>query len=101
MKKEYVVTAAKNKKPETLLYAGISSNVLEESLEFANYCSENKVDVLVATLPSYYALTPIQMLNYFEKLADSISLPLFIYNIPANARTIPIILPQSTIGSLN
>jgi dihydrodipicolinate synthase/N-acetylneuraminate lyase len=39
--------------------------------------------VLVATLPSYYALTEKQMLKYFTTLADSISLPLFIYNIPA------------------
>jgi dihydrodipicolinate synthase/N-acetylneuraminate lyase len=83
VKKDYVVAAAKNKKPDTLLYAGIGSNVLDESIEFANYCSENKVDVLVATLPSYYALTEKQMLNYFKKLANNISLPLFIYNIPA------------------
>jgi dihydrodipicolinate synthase/N-acetylneuraminate lyase len=86
VKKDYVLAAAKNKKTGTLLYAGISSNVLEESIEVANYCSENKVDVLVATLPSYYTLTEKQILNYFVKLADNIALPLFIYNIPATTR---------------
>jgi dihydrodipicolinate synthase/N-acetylneuraminate lyase len=93
VKKEYVLAAAKNKKAGTLLYAGIGSNVLDESIEFANYCGENRVDVLVATLPSYYALTEKQMKSYFEKLADSISLPLFIYNIPATTHmSIPLTL---------
>jgi 4-hydroxy-tetrahydrodipicolinate synthase len=93
VKKDYVVAAAKNKKPGTLLYVGIGSNVLDESIEFANYCSQNKVDVLVATLPSYYALTEKQMLKYFTTLADSISLPLFIYNIPATTHmSIPLAL---------
>jgi len=83
LKKDYVLAAEKNKKMGSLLYTGIGSNVLAESIEFAAYCCLHAVDVLVATLPSYYGLTEKQMLNYFEKLADSISLPLFIYNIPA------------------
>lgn len=83
IKKDYVLAAEKSKKPGTLLYAGISSNVLTESIEFAAFCKEHAVDMVVATLPSYYALTEKQMLNYFKTLADTISLPLFIYNIPA------------------
>ncbi len=83
LKKDYVLAAEKNKKMGSLLYTGIGSNVLAESIEFAAYCCLHAVDVLVATLPSYYTLTEKQMFNYFEKLADSISLPLFIYNIPA------------------
>jgi dihydrodipicolinate synthase/N-acetylneuraminate lyase len=83
IKKDYVLAAEQNKKMGTLLYAGIGSNVLAESIEFAAYCCLHAVDVVVATLPSYYALTEKQMLKYFKTLADNISLPLFIYNIPA------------------
>jgi len=83
LKKDYVLAAGKNKKMGSLLYAGIGSNVLAESIDFASYCSLHAVDVVVATLPSYYGLTEKQMLKYFTTLADSISLPLFIYNIPA------------------
>jgi dihydrodipicolinate synthase/N-acetylneuraminate lyase len=83
VKKDYVLAAEKNKKMGTLLYAGIGSNVLTESIEFAAYCCLHAVDVVVATLPSYYALTEKQMLQYFTTLANNISLPLFIYNIPA------------------
>lgn len=83
LKKDYVLAAEQNKKMGTLLYAGISSNVLAESIEFAAYCCLHAVDVVVATLPSYYTLTEKQMFNYFTTLANNISLPLFIYNIPA------------------
>ena len=83
LKKDYVLIAGKNKKMGSLLYAGIGSNVLAESVDFASYCSLHAVDVVVATLPSYYGLTEKQMLKYFTALANNISLPLFIYNIPA------------------
>lgn len=98
LKKDYVLAAEKNKKMGSLLYAGIGSNVLAESIEFAAYCCLHAVDVLVATLPSYYALTEKQMLNYFEKLADSVSLPLFIYNIPA---TTYMSIPLTVIDELS
>jgi dihydrodipicolinate synthase/N-acetylneuraminate lyase len=98
LKKDYVLAAEKNKKMGSLLYTGIGSNVLAESIEFAAYCCLHAVDVLVATLPSYYGLTEKQMLNYFEKLADSVSLPLFIYNIPA---TTHMSIPLTVIDELS
>ena len=98
LKKDYVLAAEKNKKMGSLLYAGIGSNVLAESIEFAAFCCLHAVDVLVATLPSYYGLTEKQMLNYFEKLADYVSLPLFIYNIPA---TTHMSIPLSVIDELS
>lgn len=83
VKEDYIKLAGKLKKPGTHLYAGISSNCLEESLEMANHCATNYVDVVVATVPSYYALTELQAKKYFEQLADKSPLPVVIYNIPA------------------
>ena len=98
LKKDYVMAAGKNKKMGSLLYAGIGSNVLAESIDFASYCSFHAVDVVVATLPSYYGLTENQMLKYFITLAESISLPLFIYNIPA---TTHMSIPLQVIDELS
>lgn len=98
IKKDYVLAAEQNKKMGTLLYAGIGSNVLAESIEFAAYCCLHAVDVVVATLPSYYALTEKQMLQYFTQLANNISLPLFIYNIPA---TTHMSIPLQVIDELS
>ncbi|MFM6976387.1 MAG: dihydrodipicolinate synthase family protein [Sphingobacteriaceae bacterium] len=83
LKEAYVKAAAKNKRSGTVLYAGISSNVLSESVEFGKYCADHAVDALALTLPSYYALTETQMKRYFETLADALPLPMIIYNIPA------------------
>ncbi len=98
VKKDYVTAAAKNKKPGSILYAGISSNVVDESINFAKFCSENSVDAVAATLPSYYALNEGQMKSYFESLANAIPLPLVIYNIPA---TTHMSIPLSVIDELS
>ena len=98
VKKDYVLAAEKNKKMGSLLYAGIGSNVLAESLEFAAFCSMHAVDAVVATLPSYYDLTEKQMLKYFKQLADNTPLPLFIYNIPA---TTHMSIPLEVIDELS
>jgi len=83
VKEDYVRVAGLCKKPGTMLYAGISSNVLRESVAFAYYCADHGVDALAVTLPPYYSLTPAQMHQYFLLLANAVPLPLIIYNIPA------------------
>jgi len=98
LKKEFLKVAGAIKRPGCNLYAGISSNIVEESIEFAKYSADNGVDAVVATLPFYYTLTESQMKKYFDTLASSIPLPLIIYNIPA---TTHISIPLSLIEELS
>lgn len=98
VKEDYVRVAGINKKEGTVLYAGISSNVLKESVEFAYYCADHGVDAMAVTLPSYYALTATQMEKYFLMLANEVPLPLIIYNIPA---TTHISIPLELIDTLS
>lgn len=98
LKKKYMKRAGKIKQKGTALYAGISSNCFEESVEFAQYCFDHGADAVVATLPSYYALSEAQMKQYFLSLADSIAAPLIIYNIPA---TTHMSIPVSVIDELS
>src|ERR1051325_6171561 len=79
LKAEYIREAGKNKKAGTVLYAGISSNVMVESLELARLCADNGVDAVAATLPYYFPLTEGQMKKHFEQLADKSPLPLIVY----------------------
>jgi len=93
VKKAYIKKSGSIKKPDTILYAGIASNCISESIELAHYCFENGVDAVAATLPSYYALTEDEMKRYFIGLADAIKGPLIIYNIPATTHmSIPLAL---------
>jgi 4-hydroxy-tetrahydrodipicolinate synthase len=90
-KKDYIKKAGQAKQANTILYAGISSNCLQESIEFAKFCFDNGVDAVAATLPSYYALTESQMKKYFIDLADAINAPVIIYNIPSTTHmSIPV-----------
>ena len=64
------------------VYMGISSNCLADAIDLAKAFADTGAQVAVANLPSYLSLSPKQMGNYFERLADAIPLPLIIYNIP-------------------
>ena len=83
LKLDYLKVAAKWKGQNQALYAGIGSNCLQDSIELAKHVFDTGADVVVATLPSYYTLTDVQMQKYFEQLADQVPGPLMIYNIPS------------------
>jgi dihydrodipicolinate synthase/N-acetylneuraminate lyase len=98
VKRAYIKAAVKYKSPGMVLYGGISSNSLQESVELAAECFDNGVDVVAATLPTYYALPESGMQKYFEQLADKVAGPLVIYNIPA---TTHMSIPLPVIDALS
>jgi len=63
-------------------YAGIGGNCLDDSMEAAEAYFQLGADVVVAHVPSYYSLTDEEQFAYYTMLADRISGPLIIYNIP-------------------
>lgn len=65
------------------IYAGLTGNSLAESILDSRKYADLGANYLVAKLPAYYPMDESQMLRYLEKLADSVTLPMFIYNIPA------------------
>ena len=67
----------------TKIYAGLAGNSLADSITDSKKYADLGANYLVAKLPAYYPMNDTQMLLYLEKMADSVSLPLFIYNIPA------------------
>ncbi len=78
-----VQTAVKAANGRIKIYAGLTGNCFNEQLKQAEAYTEAGADVIVATLPTYYALTPAQMEHYYLTLADSIKGPLMLYNILA------------------
>jgi 4-hydroxy-tetrahydrodipicolinate synthase len=63
---------------------GITDCAFEESLNLAKIATESGAAAVVATTPFYMNIGQKELLNYFEKLADSVDLPLFLYNMPGN-----------------
>ncbi|MCX6237952.1 MAG: dihydrodipicolinate synthase family protein [Bacteroidia bacterium] len=75
--------AVKEVNGSSKVYAGLTGNSLSESVKDARKYAGLGADYLVAKLPSYFPMDENQMLSYLERLADSVTLPMFIYNIPA------------------
>lgn len=87
----FVETAVKAAQKRITIYAGLTGNCFAEQLAQAEAYTKAGADVIVATLPTYYALTPKQMENYYRTLADSIKGPLMLYNILATTHmSIPV-----------
>jgi 4-hydroxy-tetrahydrodipicolinate synthase len=86
-----VETAVKAANGAIKVYAGLTGNCFSEQLRQAEAFTAAGADVIVATLPTYYALTEEQMYNYYATLADSIKGPLMLYNILATTHmSIPV-----------
>lgn len=77
-----MVAAAKNAAAgRVTVYVGLGGTCISEQYEVAKKFIEAGADVIAATLPSYYALTPEQMYEYYKNLADFLTIPLMLYNI--------------------
>ena len=81
-KKKLVEVAADYTKYRVPVYAGISSSCLDESIAMARSCMDLGADVLVAHAPYYYSLNDDEIFKYFMELADGVTGPLMLYNIP-------------------
>ena len=72
-------------------YAGIGNNCLADSVHAAEEYFQLGIDVVVAHLPSYYALSPEEQSDYYAALVERIPGPLMLYNIPSTTHmSIPI-----------
>ncbi|MCR5644196.1 MAG: dihydrodipicolinate synthase family protein [Prevotella sp.] len=87
----FVDTAVKAASGRILIYAGLTGNCFNEQVRQAEVYTALGADVIVATLPTYYALTEEQMYDYYKTLADCITGPLMLYNILATTHmSIPV-----------
>ncbi len=90
-RERYMRVAVDNKPSGSKLYVGVSSNILQDSIDFANSAYDMGVTDVAATLPTYYKLSDGQMEKYYLDLAESMRGNLIVYNIPATTHmSIPI-----------
>ena len=86
-----VETVVAARSGQMTIYAGLTGNCFVEQVRQAEVYTALGADVIVATLPTYYALTEEQMYDYYKTLADCITGPLMLYNILATTHmSIPV-----------
>jgi 4-hydroxy-tetrahydrodipicolinate synthase len=75
----YVVDFTNDRVP---VVAGISDPCIENVVKFSRDTKDVGVDAVIATPPYYYLTTTGSLYGYYRMLAQSIDLPLLVYNIP-------------------
>lgn len=75
--------------------AGAGSNNTAKSLKICKECEKIGVDGLLIVTPYYNKTTQKGIINYYKTLAQSVNLPIIVYNVPA--RTGLNILPKTVL----
>jgi 4-hydroxy-tetrahydrodipicolinate synthase len=81
-KRRLVEATVRHVARRAMVYAGIADNCLRDSIDAATSYKQLGADAVVAHMPSYYPLSDSEIQAYFLRLADSVPLPLVLYNIP-------------------
>lgn len=68
------------------ILVGITDCSFVESLDLAAIANESGADALVAAAPFYMNIGQEELTHYYEKLADAVALPLFIYDMPSHTK---------------
>lgn len=72
------------------LIIGTSHMVADEIISFSNYCLDAGADAVMILPPYYFKFGAEALLQYYDRLANEIPGPIYIYNFPDNTGyTIP------------
>lgn len=65
------------------LIAHVGTVSTKQAVEYAKYVESIGYDAVSAVAPFYYKFSNAQAVEHYKAIADSVSIPLIIYNIPA------------------
>jgi 4-hydroxy-2-oxoglutarate aldolase len=70
--------------PDKILIAGTGSDSIKDTISLSNIAADEGADYVLVLTPSFYKneMKHDQLLTYFQAVADSIKVPLIIYNVP-------------------
>jgi 4-hydroxy-tetrahydrodipicolinate synthase len=87
---EVAVSVANGRVP---VIAGAGSNNTSEAIGLAQFAEKAKADAVLCIVPYYNKPTQEGMYQHFKAIAESISIPLFLYNLPG--RCVVNMLPET------
>ncbi len=67
------------------LLAGTGSNNLEETLRLSRFAQKAGADAILVVVPYYIRPSQEGLFGYFKTVADSVELPVILYNIPGRS----------------
>ena len=81
-RKQVIETAAKNK-GKMFMVAGTGATVLSETIELTKFAESVGTDAVMVAPPYFLTFAPEQgFIEYYKRVFDAVSVPIFLYNIP-------------------
>ncbi|MCF7873869.1 MAG: 4-hydroxy-tetrahydrodipicolinate synthase [Candidatus Omnitrophica bacterium] len=93
--KKVISIAVEEAKKRIPIIAGAGSNSTDEALDLTKYAKKVGADYALVITPYYNKPTQSGLIQHFKKIANSVNIPVIIYNVPG--RTGVNILPQTVI----
>lgn len=77
----------KGLRKDALLIAGTGSNSTKEAISLSQYAEKAGADALLIVVPYYNKPAQHSLIEHFSTIADSVSLPIILYNVPSRTGT--------------
>ncbi len=77
------VDEAKKSGKDPFVLAGAGSNSTKEAISLAQYAEKAGADGLLIVVPYYNKPVQHSLIDHFSLIADSVSLPIILYNVPS------------------
>ncbi|MHA1489047.1 MAG: 4-hydroxy-tetrahydrodipicolinate synthase [Promethearchaeota archaeon] len=90
---DITVEEAKMSGKEPFVLAGAGSNSTKEAISLCQYAEKAGVDGLLVVVPYYNKPVQHSLIDHFSAVADSVSIPIILYNVPG--RTVRNLDPET------
>lgn len=85
-REQLIVESCKAVNGRVPVFVGITDTSIEESVHLALIAKNAGAAAVVAAPPYYYGLGQEELYKYYWSLADQVTLPLFLYNMPSHTK---------------
>ncbi len=90
---DITVEEAKKSGKEPFVLAGAGSNSTKEAISLCQYAEKAGADGLLVVVPYYNKPVQHSLIDHFSAIADSVSIPIILYNVPG--RTVRNLDPET------
>jgi 4-hydroxy-tetrahydrodipicolinate synthase len=80
---DIAVDEAKKSNKDPFVLAGAGSNSTKEAISLAQYAEKTGADGVLIVVPYYNKPVQHSLIDHFSAIADSVSLPIILYNVPS------------------
>ncbi|MFX1308262.1 MAG: 4-hydroxy-tetrahydrodipicolinate synthase [Promethearchaeota archaeon] len=80
---DIAVDEARKSGKNPFVLAGTGSNSTKEAISLSNYAEQAGADGILVVVPYYNKPVQHSLIDHFSAIADSISLPMILYNVPS------------------